>query len=183
MSAIRERVPRQGLRDSQLSCVQRHSPDDSHLSSSDESSALPSSFTQGSSSPGARNFVQPRVWTPAAASDSFSSPVRSLFDERTPRIFSRPVKGRSPVRPDDPWASTQLWLRLSSLQWLSSLLSPPSPLSAAFPLPTEHERASTGSTKRSGNDARRRKCTLCNVRRPQSMSACSRSVSGSPAAS
>lgn len=121
--------------------AQRQASDDSLLSSSDEYSAPPSSVatpsTQEPSGPGAHVFVQPRVWTPTADSDSFGSPLRSLFDERPPRVFSNPAKGKSPVRPDDPWAPTQISSRppsqLSSRPPSQLLSRPPSQFSSRPP--------------------------------------------------
>lgn len=108
----------------------RYASDD--LSSSEDYSAPPSGVatpsTQDPVGPAARVFA-PRVWTPTADSD-YGSPLRSLFDERPARVFSNPVKGKSPVRPDEEWAPTQLasWPLSIQSSWPSSLQSsrPPS---------------------------------------------------------
>lgn len=123
--------------------VQRQASDDSQLSGSDEYSAPSSSVatpsTQEPSGAGVRVFAQPRVWTPSADSDSFGSPLRALFEERPPRVFSNPAKGKSPVRPDDPWAPTQLSPQPSSLRSSFSLSPLPSPQPSPLPTEPDHE--------------------------------------------
>ncbi|KAH9928093.1 uncharacterized protein B0H18DRAFT_1001360 [Fomitopsis serialis] len=133
--------------------------EDSHISS-DEYSVAPSTVStvptpSSLETPGSGSHVftaPPRIWTPGADSD-YASPLPSPFEDRPPRVFSNPAKGKS-LEPQAKWerrASTRVplaWRQSSSSGSLSrasslrqSRVGRPRPPALTGLNATSHDRA------------------------------------------